>query len=390
MVSNVRTTDDVIALFRIANFNEADLQICRDSSQNEIFEYNNPCNLRSALKNAIDAYEFQGLYVHPLIMKLEVYFKPDQSEVSKLLIDETNFFESSNQVSESVCVARGEFGHTLISSRDIGPGETVIGLESSMAISIFSAFRDLQFPGKNLVEQGLHPDTAFLLYLVYLRDNQVNLSLEIHRDFFKVQPSNYGTLFELPTDQVESINEPELVADVSTQNDALRQICLSLSPPPKFEDLLWAKSLCTSRAFSLPIEPENEFENSVISTFYPDGKITTLLPFVHFFNHSFKAQCETPIVDKETKKIIVKSLVSINKGDEMFVLYGGMNNKELMLNYGFFVPGNPYDSYTNPRTGRVMRRGAMKEHASPISADSSKTITDLYVQDKERFMNSCS
>jgi hypothetical protein len=154
---------------------------------------------------------------------------------------------------------------------------------------------------------------------------------------------------------------------------------------------LWAKSLCTSRAFSLPIPPEDEFEKSVINSYYPDSKITALLPFIHFFNHSFKAQCETPVLltDQDgTQKIIVKSLVPISKGEEIFILYGGMNNKELMLNYGFFVPGNPYDSFLR-EDGSIVRRGAQRPTHADTKVDGPiLSLPQRYLADKKSFINS--
>jgi hypothetical protein len=384
LMASVRCTEEVIILFRIANFNEADLEICRDFDIKAIEKYENPCNLRTSLKRAIDAFEYLRLDSKPLIVELESYFNPAMGD-SRLLISPQSFFPTQRVVTDCLCVAEGEHGHTLIASRDILREESVISMDLTIPISILSTFRDSKFPGKDLVAQGLHPDIAFLLYLIYLRDNRETLGLEIHRDFFRIQPNNYGTLFELPLDMIESMEEPEMIKDIHNQNESLKSICESLSPPPSFEDLLWAKSLCTSRAFSLSIPPTDDFEKSVIAKFYPEGQITTLLPFVHFFNHHFRAQCQTPVV--ENNRVHIRSLVSVTKGQEVFIIYGGMNNKELMLNYGFCVPGNPYDS-TRGKDGRIVRRGSTRLPIQPEIIETSETIFQQYLADKKRFISS--
>jgi hypothetical protein len=171
-------------------------------------------------------------------------------------------------------------------------------------------------------------------------------------------------MFEIPIEAVEALDEPDILVTVKSQNISLKTICNALHPAPEFKDILWAKSLCTSRAFSLPIPPVSDIEKSILSEYYPSGMITTLLPGVHFLNHDFSAQLMTPELNN-AGDIEVKTLVDIESGSELFLLYGGFSNKDLMMNYGFFVEDNPYDSVEHAN-GDIVRRGALAAHEGPM------------------------
>jgi hypothetical protein len=384
---NLDDIESVILVFRIVNFSDADLQVCRDMTLSQLLIYSNPCNLRIALKCAISAFEALGLNNQVLLNELEVQFRPSGGTHSSFMPCPPDFYPSLETVSDRVLICSGAHGHTLVAADEIIGGEQIISLAVEHGLSILSSLRGPLFPGKDLVDQGLHPDIVFLLFLIHLRDTSVSNPENIPdlwRDFFRCQPTNYGTLFELPDDSLDILNDADLIRTVRDQNLELKKICESLSPSPAFADLLWAKSLCTSRAFSLPIPTKDEFETTLVNTYYPSKFITTILPVVHFFNHDFQGQCETPVIEND--KIVVKALVSVSTNEELFIIYGGMTNKQFMLNYGFFVPGNPYDTIVIP-DGSLIRRGALKKN------DKTLTNTDLisgYLEDQKFFYDSVS
>jgi hypothetical protein len=357
---NLAGTNDVVALFCVVVFTTADLIACRDFRIDELLAYRNPCNLRKALNSAIDCCTDAGL--SDIITELEAVASKNFSggyrapHESLKQAESSHLFEHTRSRLRGLTLHEGAHGFSLVSSEAFKRGDSVITLRPEDSISLLSAFRDSSFPASDMFEQGLHPDVIFLLYLIYLRDLKESLDNSIHREFFASQPSCYGTLFELPIAMVQSLEEPDLVDSVTAQNSELEEICKCLHPSPDFKDLLWAKSLCTSRAFSLPIQPISKVERRVISEHYPSGNITTLLPGVHFLNHDFSAQLMTPEIS-ESGDIHVKTFVDIESDSELFLLYGGFSNREFMLNYGFFIPNNPYDSFTRDN-GNVVRRGA--------------------------------
>ena len=387
------TSDDVLGLFRVVNFNAADLVICCDGDLRTIIEYINPCNLRKALKSAISVCETAGLVdiSADLCRRLNSNFSG--GIIAPHLSSDKRPASSGDL--PGCQVVEGDWGYSVMTRRSFTRGLPVITLRKDVPISVLSAFRDPRFPGADLFEQGLHPDTIFILFLIFLRERALSLDIKEHAEFFSSQPSSFGTLFELPEVVVQGLDEPELFEAVRRQNAELRSVAQSLQPSPEFSDLLWAKCLCTSRAFSLPIRPESDIEKRVIASYYPDGLLTTLLPGVHYLNHDFAAQLETPVVDAEGN-IEVNALVDVEAGSEVFLLYGGFNNKELLLNYGFFVPDNPYDSFEDS-AGRVFRRGAMRIETSDVdvslpevSFSEYKSLVHGYLRDRAVFHHACS
>ncbi len=340
-VLRIDSVDQLIAFYRVFHFSEADLQICRDFTLIQILDYENPCNLKKTLISVRTyAASRSGLSNLPYLIDSTIGMRFHPEGCDNLMTDGKM---GEWCVNSNLIVVRGRYGHSFIARVDINAGNGVMELSKDIPISVLSAFRDATYPGKSLLEQGMHPDAIFLLYLVHMRRNIYTLTCNEHKQFFMTQPTNYGTLFERSNFFLETLHEPDLSQSVKAQNEDLQEISNALQPSYEFSELLWAKSLCASRAFSLCIAPENAFEETLIQKYYPDNKVTTLLPYVHFFNHDFYGQCDIPQLNVEDGSVHVKALVDIKQGEEVFINYGGFSNKQFLLNYGFFVENNPYD-----------------------------------------------
>lgn len=209
-----------------------------------------------------------------------------------------------------------------------------------------------------------------------------NLECCEHKSFFAVQPENYGTLFERSDAFIGALDEPELKDAVISQNAELMVLAKSLQPSFEFSELLWAKSLCSSRAFSLPLVPGDDFEKALLQNYFPNGRVTALLPYVHFFNHNFYGQCDIPEV-RDTS-VVVRALVDIKQGEEVFINYGGFSNKELMLNYGFMVPSNPYDRIAYSVGGHKQPGRCDAKNIPNLTPEENQLIND-YLVDRNRY-----
>ena len=395
---SLRLTDytDLVVLFRVAHFTSADFVVAKNFSKIQIFAYNNPCNMRVALARAVEVCREAKLFeiVSRLLEEIRVNFSgPCQKERNlPAPVQETLDANSIRSVINNFDILEGTDGFTLRANRDITGGEIAISIPLVDTISIFSAFRNPSFPGESIYRQGLHPDTIFLLFLLYLREHRERIPNEVHREFMACQPETYGTLFEWPSEAIEALDEFELRSFATVQNEDIESICRSLEPAPSFKDMLWAKCLCTSRAFSLPISPQSDVEREMIREFYPSGMITTILPGVHFLNHDFAAQLCTPEVSTSGESVVVKALSNINKGHEAFLIYGGFTNKELMLNYGFYIRGNPYDSIETEK-GDIIRRGVLVEEDQVTDYDlpirsvpaEFQNVVSGYLTDRQAF-----
>ncbi|PYI06429.1 SET domain protein [Aspergillus sclerotiicarbonarius CBS 121057] len=98
---------------------------------------------------------------------------------------------------------------------------------------------------------------------------------------------------------------------------------------------LWAASMFISRAFSA----------KVMSGVFPDKELSeehfsVLLPLIDMGNHRPLAKVEWR-AGKDNVAFVV--LEDVTAGQEISNNYGPRNNEQLMMNYGFCIPGNPCD-----------------------------------------------
>ena len=76
-----------------------------------------------------------------------------------------------------------------------------------------------------------------------------------------------------------------------------------------------------------------------------EGK-TLMVPGFDMFNHDVALEpgCSTKESHDGTM-VSVFAQEGYGEGDEVFVSYGAKGNHELLLGYGFAIPGNPNDSW---------------------------------------------
>ncbi|GMH33548.1 hypothetical protein BSKO_01382 [Bryopsis sp. KO-2023] len=91
------------------------------------------------------------------------------------------------------------------------------------------------------------------------------------------------------------------------------------------DGLGWGLGVVSSRAFRTrgPKEP------------------AAMLPLIDMCNHSFEPNCEI-VGSKEGTAMVAK--IDIKAGESFFLNYGNLPNDFLLLDYGFVVPVNPYDT----------------------------------------------
>ncbi len=119
----------------------------------------------------------------------------------------------------------------------------------------------------------------------------------------------------------------------------------------------WAATIFSSRSFISTLIPKEVFDKAVddrtttaspsqdipfqISKFHPENAFPVLFPLVDLANHSPTAQVMwfTNAHSKpQTLSIITES--EIQEGDQIFNNYAPKSNTELLLGYGFCIPGN--------------------------------------------------
>ncbi|KAL4423246.1 hypothetical protein ABPG77_000038 [Micractinium sp. CCAP 211/92] len=88
----------------------------------------------------------------------------------------------------------------------------------------------------------------------------------------------------------------------------------------------WALAVVTSRAFRTrgPNQP------------------ASLLPLVDMSNHSFEPNAK--VVPGPGGSMQMVALRELRAGEDVLISYGSLSNDFLLLDYGFLIPGNPYDT----------------------------------------------
>eukprot|EP01127_Copromyxa_protea_P015426 TRINITY_DN4433_c0_g1_i3.p1 TRINITY_DN4433_c0_g1~~TRINITY_DN4433_c0_g1_i3.p1 ORF type:complete len:240 (-),score=61.96 TRINITY_DN4433_c0_g1_i3:39-758(-) len=92
---------------------------------------------------------------------------------------------------------------------------------------------------------------------------------------------------------------------------------------------MWAYLAIYSRAFHI-VKDENP--------------VMAMVPLADITNHHYNAALTSKKFDSEKRTFKISSTKECPSGEEVFLLYGPLDNSELLLFFGFALPDNPYDT----------------------------------------------
>nr|XP_023012533.1 SET domain-containing protein 4 isoform X2 [Leptinotarsa decemlineata] len=94
------------------------------------------------------------------------------------------------------------------------------------------------------------------------------------------------------------------------------------------------------------VQDENLFKWAYIMELLLDEPSIALCPFLDMFNHHFLANTEATVLKREGCGLVyqLKTLTTYKKHEQLFISYGSHDNVKLLTEYGFFIPGNIYDT----------------------------------------------
>ncbi|RAL17555.1 SET domain protein [Aspergillus homomorphus CBS 101889] len=98
---------------------------------------------------------------------------------------------------------------------------------------------------------------------------------------------------------------------------------------------LWASTIFFSRAFSAKV-----LSGVISKDQLSEENVSVLLPFFDVANHRPLAKVEWRAEKDEVRFVVLEN---VGAGQEISNNYGPRNNEQLMMNYGFCLPGNPCD-----------------------------------------------
>ena len=354
-LEDLKTAENAINYLRVLYFAEKDLYFCEDEIQLDeqgLLKYDQPDNFRKAMFKAKQLCAELGL--------LE-----EVEKVKRIIAD---FCSPANSVKAVDPAAREKHGIAslvdkgyrgkspigcfgLFASEDI-PAETVIlAIHEKDIINLFTCLRDSIFKTHaiELLDHGHHVDTVLLLYLIHLRDNHsVRTDLpESVGMFMQGLPKSFGTLLDWPAEAVEALGVAAVVREVQEHKDILFSIFKTLpaSLCPTFEDLLWAKTLCSSRSFmNGNMTPSSLIESEIFERHVPNRRLTCVVPGADLLNHSPRGQCSVPQFDEASRCLVIRAETDIPINTEIFLNYGGISNWEFLFHQGFQLGWNAYDA----------------------------------------------
>lgn len=85
--------------------------------------------------------------------------------------------------------------------------------------------------------------------------------------------------------------------------------------------------------------------NNSMSCLLMDEPSQALCPFLDMFNHHFHANTDAMLTEEEDGlKYQLKTLTSYRAYEQIMISYGPHDNNTLLMQYGFFIPGNIFDT----------------------------------------------
>ncbi|KAF4676221.1 hypothetical protein FOL46_006230 [Perkinsus olseni] len=358
------SNDTLVDYLRILHFNEIDLYFLLNESTlvhaSKPIAYENPCNERKALflaKKVLTSHGASTQRVAKLQNKIDSFCRPASNVRISSEVEVSNPYVA--EVAPKCVVGNRSSdlggGVGLYAKENVSAGDDVIRVPEgdSRIINIYAAAADEDFGPvvESLLAAGHHIDTCLLMYLVHIYKSPKLRSLPAIACFVQYLPTEFsGNLMEWPLEALDALGIPQIKQLVSQQMDLLWGIHRALPAGlcGSFDDeLLWARSLCDSRAFALEVPPPSWCPHWLKKYLTPDQPITCVVPGADLLNHHQQGQCGFPRFDKESRSFVITAEANVPAGSELFINYGGLQNWEQLMYYGFCeFTQNPYDSVT--------------------------------------------
>ncbi|KAK9226571.1 hypothetical protein WN943_011619 [Citrus x changshan-huyou] len=111
----------------------------------------------------------------------------------------------------------------------------------------------------------------------------------------------------------------------------------------------WAMSAVSSRAFRL------HGKKLAAGT---RNEVPVMLPLIDMCNHSFNPNAQI-IQEEDDLQLLIKAETEIKQNDSLLLNYGCLSNDFFLLDYGFVMPSNPYDTIELKYEGALMDAASM-------------------------------
>eukprot|EP00047_Mylnosiga_fluctuans_P009529 m.11849 g.11849 ORF g.11849 m.11849 type:complete len:419 (+) comp2670_c1_seq1:2-1258(+) len=222
--------------------------------------------------------------------------------------------------------------------RDVAAGDVIVSVPPHLILSLDAM---LQSPLRALPMHGRLSDpvqlAAFILY-------QRNLGPASRWHLYMaVLPLEYNTTLSFTAEEIALLPASCRERATATRAAAEREygvLCEIIASsglafgPLVWADYVWAMETVSSRAVS--------YEHTAV-----DGSRRTsvaVVPLMDMLNHAHTASTRGRTHPISQRYEIVTD-TPFGRGDEVFICYGARDNDAMLVEYGFVIPGNPYDTY---------------------------------------------
>lgn len=135
------------------------------------------------------------------------------------------------------------------------------------------------------------------------------------------------------------------ISAVFKENTFCQHCKLDVGHVVTYDCYVWAYAIVNTRAVYIdPVEIRN-MSGTSIEKYLSDEPTMALCPYIDMFNHSSSATVKAVLKTNETMpKYCLYIGNQVGKYEEIFISYGGHDNKKLLCQYGFILPDNQFDS----------------------------------------------
>ncbi|OUZ99390.1 SET domain [Macleaya cordata] len=262
----------------------------------------------------------------------------------------------------------GSNGLGLVASEEIQKGSDLIALPSHLPLRFRSVDSDdedgLESVLIQLARQVPEELWAMKLGLKLLRERATVGSF--WWPYISNLPQTYSVPIFFPGEDIKNLQYAPLLHQVNKRcrflldfGKEIKRVLESVRPddhPFGGQDvdassLGWAMSAVSSRAFRLHGER------------LPDGThgyVPMMLPLIDMCNHSFHPNALI-VQEEDTKSsnLLVKAETHIKQNDPVMLNYGCLSNDFFLIDYGFVVPSNPYDTIELKYDGALLDAASM-------------------------------
>ncbi|OAE35833.1 hypothetical protein AXG93_4225s1370 [Marchantia polymorpha subsp. ruderalis] len=206
----------------------------------------------------------------------------------------------------------------LVALADIHQGETLSSLPMTVGL-----FNNDSVSGSSAVDAWDYAAARLLREKV--KGNESNWA-----PYIAILPEYLPTPIHLESRELLEVQWWPVIRELIQVRKAIKESYTKLSPNElslaSYNEYKWAVTMVHSRAFTLPVKPDEQYEQYVF------------MPFMDMINHHYHYK---PVWDG---KLEITARRTVKKGEEIFASFGPRTNDNLFLYYGFVLEDNPFDA----------------------------------------------